>query len=150
MLAVPGRQGVDEVEVGLERDAPGAVGLGDAKVRDDLRVDAVPAIAFLQHHGVDHRREPVPDQADRTRVGQRRPHHAPMACLGAIGHILARQEDASQVGAGRVRHELHAAVPRVEGESRRGSAVVADGRRRQSRASQAGAAVVHEPFVPPV
>ena len=40
-------------------------------------------------------------------------------------------------------------TPRVEGESRRGSAVVADGRRRQSRASQAGAVVVHEPFVPP-
>ena len=40
-------------------------------------------------------------------------------------------------------------APRVEGESRRGSAVVADGRRRQSRASQAGAVVVHEPSVPP-
>ena len=83
------------------------------------------------------------------KVGQKRPHHAPIACLGAIGHILARQEDASQVGAGRVRHGPRAAVPRVEEESRRGSAVVADGRRRQSRASQAGAVVVHEPFVPP-
>ena len=84
------------------------------------------------------------------KVGQKRPHHAPIACLGAIGHILARQEDASQVGVRRVRHELHAAVLQVEEESRRGSAVVADGRRRQSRASQAGAVVVHEPFVPPV
>lgn len=45
VLAVPGRQGVDEVEAGPGRDAPGAVGLGDARARDDLRADAVPAMA---------------------------------------------------------------------------------------------------------